>query len=132
MDVDIEKAKAKGVNINDTYNTINATFGSFYVNDFSLYGRTYKVNMQAIDTYRSNAEDMQYIYVKSSNGELLPLDSFVTLKQIVGADIIERFNLFQAAKVSGQDPGHHLWPRQVRLSTARHRAHGRLAAEAWG
>ena len=96
------KAKAKGVNINDIYNTINATFGSFYVNDFSLYGRTYKVNMQAIDTYRSNAEDMQYIYVKSSNGELLPLDSFVTLKQIVGADIIERFNLFQAAKVSGQ------------------------------
>ena len=102
MDVDIEKAKAKGVNINDIYNTINATFGSFYVNDFSLYGRTYKVNMQAIDTYRSNAEDMQYIYVKSSNGELLPLDSFVTLKQIVGADIIERFNLFQAAQVSGQ------------------------------
>ena len=102
MDVDIEKAKAKGVNINDIYNTINATFGSFYVNDFSLYGRTYKVNMQAIDTYRSNAEDMQYIYVKSSNGELLPLESFVTLKQIVGADIIERFNLFQAAKVSGQ------------------------------
>lgn len=102
MDVDIEKAKAKGVNINDIYNTINATFGSFYVNDFSLYGRTYKVNMQAIDTYRSNAENMQYIYVKSSNGELLPLDSFVTLKQIVGANILERFNLFQAAQVSGQ------------------------------
>ena len=58
--------------------------------------------MQAIDTYRSNVEDMQYIYVKSSNGELLPLNAFVTLKKEVGADIIERFNLFQAAKVSGQ------------------------------
>ncbi len=52
MDVDVEKAKAKGVNINDIYSTINATFGSYYVNDFSLYGRTYKVNLQAKDEYR--------------------------------------------------------------------------------
>ena len=64
MDVDIEKAKAKGVNINDIYSTINATFGSFYVNDFSLYGRTYKVNLQAIDEYRNNVEDMQHIFVR--------------------------------------------------------------------
>ncbi|NCB12115.1 MAG: multidrug efflux RND transporter permease subunit, partial [Erysipelotrichia bacterium] len=102
MDVDIEKAKAKGVNINDIYSTINATFGSFYVNDFSLYGRTYKVNLQAIDEYRNNVEDMQHIFVRSKNGELLPLNSFVTIKKQVGADLVERFNLFQAAKVSGQ------------------------------
>ncbi|CAM3990926.1 efflux RND transporter permease subunit [Arcobacter cloacae] len=102
MDVDIEKAKAKGVNINDIYSTINATFGSFYVNDFSLYGRTYKVNLQAIDEYRNNVEDMQHIFVRSKDGELLPLNSFVTIKKQVGADLVERFNLFQAAKVSGQ------------------------------
>ena len=102
MDVDIEKAKAKGVNINDIYSTINATFGSFYVNDFSLYGRTYKVNLQAIDEYRNNVEDMQHIFVRSKNGELLPLNSFVSIKKQVGADLVERFNLFQAAKVSGQ------------------------------
>lgn len=107
MDVDIEKAKAKGVNINDIYNTINATFGSYYVNDFTLYGRTYKVNMQAIDNYRDNPNNMQNIFVKSKDGELLPLSSFVTLKKQVGADIVERFNLFQAAKVSGQPaPGY--------------------------
>ena len=102
IDVDVEKAKAKGVNINDIYSTINATYGSYYVNDFSLYGRTYKVNLQANDEYRNNINNMQNIFVRSKSGELLPLNSFVSVKQQVGADLIERFNLFQAAKVSGQ------------------------------
>lgn len=107
VDVDIEKAKAKGVSINDIYSTINATFGSYYVNDFSLYGRTYRVNLQATDEYRNNIDDFQKVFVRSSNGELLPINSFITHKKVVGADIIERFNLFQAAKVSGQPaPGY--------------------------
>ena len=107
VDVDIEKAKAKGVSINDIYSTINATFGSYYVNDFSLYGRTYRVNLQATDEYRNNIDDFQKVFVRSSSGELLPIDSFVSYKKVVGADIIERFNLFQAAKVSGQPaPGY--------------------------
>lgn len=104
IDVDTEKAKAKGVSLNDIYSTINATFGSYYVNDFSLYGRTYKVNLQAKDEFRNNVDDFQYVYVKSKDGDLLPINSFITYKKIVGADIVERFNLFQAAKVSGQ-PG---------------------------
>lgn len=102
VEVDIEKAKAKGVNINDIYSTINATFGSYYVNDFSLYGRTYRVNLQASDEYRNNIDDFQQVFVRSNSGELLPLNSFITHKKVVGADIVERFNLFQAAKVSGQ------------------------------
>ena len=104
IDVDTEKAKAKGVSLNDIYSTINATFGSYYVNDFSLYGRTYKVNLQAKDEFRNNVDDFQYVYVKSKDGDLLPINSFINYKKIVGADIVERFNLFQAAKVSGQ-PG---------------------------
>ncbi|MDD2888024.1 MAG: multidrug efflux RND transporter permease subunit [Aliarcobacter sp.] len=107
IDVDIEKAKAKGVSLNDIYSTINATFGSYYVNDFSLYGRTYKVNLQAKDEFRNNVDDFQYVYVKSKDGDLLPINSFINYKKIVGADIVERFNLFQAAKVSGQPaPGY--------------------------
>ncbi|MFA6789573.1 MAG: efflux RND transporter permease subunit, partial [Arcobacteraceae bacterium] len=107
VDVDIEKAKAKGVNVNDIYSTINATFGSYYVNDFSLYGRTYRVNLQATDEYRSNIDDFQKVFVRSNTGELLPINSFVRHEKVVGADIIERFNLFQAAKVSGQPaPGY--------------------------
>ncbi len=102
VDVDVEKAKAKGVNLNDIYNTITSTYGSFYVNDFSLYGRTYRVNLQADSEYRNNIEDFKEIFVRASNGELLPINSFISYKKVVGADIVERFNLFQAAKVSGQ------------------------------
>jgi multidrug efflux pump len=101
MEVDVQKAKAKGINIADVYNTINATFGSFYVNDFSLYGRTYKVNLQALGEFRNNVEDLKYITVRSKTGELVPIDSLVKVEKVLGADLIERFNLFQAAKISG-------------------------------
>ncbi|MDD2291621.1 MAG: multidrug efflux RND transporter permease subunit [Aliarcobacter sp.] len=102
IDVNIPKAKAKGVNVSDIYNTLNATFGNYYVNDFSLYGRTYKVNLQAQGEYRKSIDDLKFIFVKGNNEELLPISSFVNVEKVVGADLIERFNLFQAAKVSGQ------------------------------
>lgn len=102
IDVDVQKAKSKGVSIDDIYSTINATFGSYYVNDFSLYGRTYKVNVQASDEARKKIEDLEDVFVRSSSGDLLPLSAFVHYEKSVGADVIERFNLFQAAKVSGQ------------------------------
>ena len=85
IDVDTEKAKAKGVSLSDIYSTINATFGSYYVNDFSLYGRTYKVNLQAKDEFRNNVDDFQYVYVRSDKGELLPINSFINYKKVVGA-----------------------------------------------
>ncbi len=104
MNVDIQKAKAKGVNVADIYATLNATLGSYYVNDFSLYGRTYKVNLQAESQYRKDIEDLKFIFVKGNNEELIPINSLVKIDKVVGADLIERFNLFQAAKISGQ-PG---------------------------
>jgi multidrug efflux pump len=67
-----------------------------------LVGRTYMVNMQADESFRKTPEDLNKIYVRSSKGEMIPLSSFVTLKQSVSADLVERFNLFSAAKVAGQ------------------------------
>jgi multidrug efflux pump len=81
LDVDVQKAKAKGVNVADIYNTVNATFGSYYVNDFSLYGRTYKVNLQADSEYRKSTDDLKSIFVKSSKGELLPISSFAKMEK---------------------------------------------------
>ncbi|WP_404317062.1 efflux RND transporter permease subunit [Malaciobacter canalis] len=100
--VDTKKAKAKGVRVDDIYNTLSATFGSYYVNDFNLYGRTYKVNLQAKGEYRRGVEDLKFVLVKGKDNQLVPISSLVNVKPIVGADIVERFNLFQAAKVSGQ------------------------------
>lgn len=99
--VDKQKAISKGVSIEEIYRTMSATFGSYYVNDFSVMGRTYMVNMQADQTFRKTPQDLENIYVRSKNAQMLPLSSFVALKQTVNADLIERFNLFNAAKVSG-------------------------------
>lgn len=102
IEIDTAKVKSKGVNIDEIYQTLNATFGSFYVNDFNLLGRTYMVNMQAEESFRKSPEDLEKIFVRSAKGEMIPLSSFITLKQSFGADLVERFNLFNAAKVAGQ------------------------------
>lgn len=100
--VDIQKAKAKGVNLAEIYQTLSATLGAYYVNDFNLFGRTYTVQMQSDKKYRKSPKDLNNIYVRSQNNEMLPISSFVSLKESVSADIIERFNMFMSAKISGQ------------------------------
>jgi multidrug efflux pump len=102
IDVDVQKVKAKGVALADIYQTLSATLGAYYINDFNMFGRTYKVQMQADKEFRKNPTDLNDLYVRSNNGEMIPLSSFVTLKESVSADLIERFNMFMSAKVSGQ------------------------------
>ncbi|MGB5919299.1 efflux RND transporter permease subunit [Arcobacter sp.] len=107
LKVDNIKAKAKGVNIADIFSTLSSTFGSYYINDFNLYGRTYTVNIQAKGEFRKGVEDLNKVFVKASNNELLPVSSFVTVTKTTGADLVERFNLFTSAKISGQPaPGY--------------------------
>ncbi|WP_449222309.1 efflux RND transporter permease subunit [Tistrella mobilis] len=102
VSVDREKAKALGVPIADVYTTMQATFGSVYVNDFTLFGRTFQVNLQSEGDFRRTPDDMRYVFVRSNSGEMIPLDVLVTAKRIVGPDMLERFNLFTGAKIMGQ------------------------------
>ncbi|MDD3054046.1 MAG: multidrug efflux RND transporter permease subunit [Endomicrobiaceae bacterium] len=99
MDVDDLKAKSMGVSLNDLYQTIQATFGTAYVNDFNKFGRSFKVIMQARGEFRAQASDIGGIYVKSSKGDMVSLQSLVTMTQITGPDTVERFNVFPAAKI---------------------------------
>lgn len=100
--VNSEEAKAKGVKVSDIYNTLSATLGNYYVNDFNLYGRTYKVNIGATGDNRKSPEDLNNIFVRNNKGELLPIGTLVSFEKTVGADLVERFNLFPSAKISGQ------------------------------
>jgi len=100
--VDVAEAKAKGVSVADVYDTLGATFGSYYINDFNLYGRTYKVNISASGEYRREPQDLGGVFVRSDKGELIPISTLVTVKKIVGSDLVERFNIFPSAKISGQ------------------------------
>lgn len=100
--VDREKAKALGVEINDIYNTLSMTFGSTYINDFNLYGRVFHVNLQAEGEYRDDPKDYRFVFVRSKNGNLVPLSSLISIDRTADAMVIERFNMFPAAKVTGE------------------------------
>ena len=103
IDVDREKAAAMGVNIADIFSVLSATFGQSYINDFNLYGRSYKVYAQSDFEYRATPKDLEKVYVRSNSGKMVPLASVITYKEISGASIIERFNNFPAIKVIGSN-----------------------------
>ena len=76
-------------------------FGSLYVNDFNQFGRTYRVQLQAEPEFRSAPGDIGKVYVRSAKGEMIPLGSLLTVREITGPDTIERYLNFPAAKVIG-------------------------------
>ena len=107
INVDNEKAKSLGVDVADIFTTIQATFGNTYTNDFNLFGRTYHVNVQSESTFREGTENYNDIFVKSSAGRLVPISSLANIKRIVGPSVVQKFNMFQAAQISGQPaPGY--------------------------
>lgn len=96
-----------GVNVVDAFTTLQATFGAYYVNDFNLFGRTYKVNVQSESPFREKPEDLRNVFVRSNSGELVPISALVKYERVIGPDILERFNLFPAAQISGDaKPGY--------------------------
>jgi hydrophobe/amphiphile efflux-1 (HAE1) family protein len=101
IDVDRQKAKALDVPISSIFETMQSTFGSLYVNDFTLLGRNYRVSLQSESDFREKPDDLRFVYVQASNGSMIPLDTLLTVERVVGPDLIERFNAFNAAKVSG-------------------------------
>nr|WP_317403942.1 multidrug efflux RND transporter permease subunit [uncultured Helicobacter sp.] len=101
LNLDRERAKAMNVNVDDVFTTMQSTFGQYYVNDFNLYGKTYQVNIQAQSEFRESPEDLSRIFVKSSNGDLIPISTLVSFERVIGADIVDRFNLFTSAKIIG-------------------------------
>ena len=103
IDVDRQKAQMFGVSESEIFSAIGSTFGSYYINDFNLFGKSYRVYARGEEGFRNNPEDLRKIYVRSKGGEMIPLNSVATLTRILGPDIVDRFNLFPAAKIQG-DP----------------------------
>ena len=102
VDTDREKAKKLGVPIDDVYNALAGTLGTYYVNDFNKYGRTWQVLMSAEPAYRKRPDDVGGVYVRSAKGEMIPLSSLATVRYTSGADALDRFNNLPAVKIIGQ------------------------------
>ncbi|WP_137009209.1 efflux RND transporter permease subunit [Aquitalea aquatilis] len=107
--VKLDRAKAKSLNvpINTVFDTMQSTFGALYVNDFNKFGRTFRVQLQSEADFRSKVDDLRNIYVRSQDGNMIPLTALVNVEQTTGPESLERFNIFPAAKVvGGPAPGY--------------------------
>ncbi len=107
MDVDKEKAMKLGVSLDELYRTIGAFMGGSYVNDFTRFGRLYKTYIQAEPQYRVDQKDISNFFLKNNKGEMVPLSTLVTVRDISGPDYTNRFNLFRSVEVTGSPaPGY--------------------------
>jgi HAE1 family hydrophobic/amphiphilic exporter-1/multidrug efflux pump len=101
LEVDREKAKILGVSLDEINTALQSTFGSLYVNDFNRQGRVYRVQLQSEGQYRAHPEDLRDVYVRSAAGEMMPLTALARVVETVGPDVVERFNVFPAARIMG-------------------------------
>jgi HAE1 family hydrophobic/amphiphilic exporter-1/multidrug efflux pump len=101
VEADREKAKTAGVALDELYGTLAATLGTYYVNDFNKYGRTWQVLLSAEPAFRKRPEDIGAMYVRSDQGKMVSLGSLATVQYSSGPDSMERFNNLPAVKIFG-------------------------------
>ncbi|HSI74724.1 MAG TPA: efflux RND transporter permease subunit [Lunatimonas sp.] len=101
INLDREKTARLGVNIGDAFNTLQVYLGSFYVNDFILYGRNFRVVAQADTMYREDLSSLNQFFVKNNRGDMLPISNLVTTEIIENAPLINHYNLFRSATING-------------------------------
>ncbi len=100
-EVDREKVKTMGVALTDVFDALQAYLGSYYVNDFNRFGRTWQVNVQADARFRVDAETVKQLKVRNADGDMVPLGSVVDLRDSLGPVQITRYNMFPAAAITG-------------------------------
>ena len=105
--IDRERAKSLGISISDVFGSLQTFLGGTYINDFNLYGRTYRVTAEAEGVDRSLPEAVNTLYVRTKTGDMVPLSALVTVKPTHGAAYIERYNVLRAVTVNGSPaPGY--------------------------
>ncbi len=101
VDVDRVKAKKQGVDLNDVFDTLQIYLGSAYVNDITLFNRNWQVNVQADARYRLRAEDVGKLKVRNAAGEMVPLETMITVRDMAGPAIVNHYNSKPSAEISG-------------------------------
>ncbi len=103
--LDRDRCKDMGVNISDVFTAMSGTFGGMYVNDFNYMGRTFQVRLQSEAPFRMLPEDLSNVYVANNKGEMIPLTAIMTLERRTAPQVVERYNVFPAAHVMGNQIG---------------------------
>src|SRR5258708_39375094 len=106
LDVDRDKARTLNIPINNVFQGLQIYLGGLQVNDFNLFGRTYKVMLQAEQDFRKTPESINDIYVRSSDSSMVPMSTISTINMTTGPDILQRYNMFRTAEINGANrPG---------------------------
>jgi hydrophobic/amphiphilic exporter-1 (mainly G- bacteria), HAE1 family len=101
LEVDREKAKRLDVPLDVIFGTLQANLGSAYANDFNLFGRTWKVYVQADEQFRIERADITKLEVRSNSGRMIPLSTLLHVTDTVGSSTVSRYNLYSSASVTG-------------------------------
>jgi hydrophobe/amphiphile efflux-1 (HAE1) family protein len=101
LDIDREKAQALGLTINDVFTTLQATLGSYFINNFNLFGRTWQVNLESEAANRRDVSDLWDIYIRNAKGAMVPLQSIASLRIVTGPQVITRYNNYRSVTVDG-------------------------------
>jgi HAE1 family hydrophobic/amphiphilic exporter-1 len=101
LDIDRDKAQVLGVKVSDIFAALQATLGTYYVNDFNVFGRTWQVNIEADTPFRDHLDDIDKIYVRNERGDMVPLRAMAVVKLVQGPQTVVRYNGYRAAVVNG-------------------------------
>ncbi|MBU1137674.1 MAG: efflux RND transporter permease subunit, partial [Proteobacteria bacterium] len=101
VDVDRRKAAALGVEMSELYSTMQAYFGSFYVNDFNKYGKVYRVYVQADKNFRSEVKDIDKLFVKNYQGNMVPLSTLLKVSFETGPQNLQHYNMYRSITING-------------------------------
>lgn len=107
VDIDREKAKQLGIPLSSIFQTLQGNLGSVYVNDFTMFGKNFRVTMQADSEHRNSMENLEQFHVRSANGTMIPLSTLVSHTQVFEPDVAWRYNMYRSAIIQGQPaPGY--------------------------
>ncbi len=101
IDIDRKKAAALGVNMADIFATMQTYLGSFYVNDFTKYGKVFRVYVQADKQFRSEIKDIGTLFVKNYKGDMVPIASLATVDKIIGPADLPHYNMYRSITING-------------------------------
>ncbi|GLQ73940.1 efflux RND transporter permease subunit [Vibrio penaeicida] len=102
LDIDRQKAKQLGIPLGEIFQTLQGNLGSIYVNDFTMFGKNFRVTMQADAEHRTDMEDLGRFHVRSQKGEMIPLSTLVTYEQVFEPDVAWRYNMYRSAVIQGE------------------------------
>ena len=101
LDINRDKAQVLGIKISDIFAALQSTLGSFYINDFNVFGRTWQVNVQAELPFRNQISDIDHIYVRNAKGDMVPMRALAEAKLVQGPQTVVRYNGYRAAIING-------------------------------